>query len=46
MSNRIFRAVMAALLGLGLALTVWHVLYAIDAYQHSSIITFIAKELW
>ncbi len=46
MSSRVFWIVFAALVAIGAALTVWHILYAFDAYQHSSIITFIAKELW
>jgi len=46
MSTRVFWIVFAAVVAIGLALTVWHIVYAIDAYQHSSIITYIAKELW
>ena len=37
---------MIVVIALCLLLTVAHVIYAVYAYQHSSIIYFIAKELW
>ena len=39
---RLFWGLMTA----GLAVTVAHLIYVIYAYQHCSIIHFIAKELW
>lgn len=38
--------VIFAVIGICLALTVAHLIYAVYAYQHCSIIEFIAKELW
>lgn len=46
MNDRMFRIALFALIGLGLALTIAHVAYAIYAYQHASIIPFIAGEIW
>ena len=44
-TNR-FQNIMIVVIALCLLLTVAHVIYAVYAYQHSSIIYFIAKELW
>lgn len=41
-----FRRLIIAVTVLCLVLTVAHVIYDVYAYQHSSIIYFIAKELW
>lgn len=38
--------IIAALFVLGIGLTAAHLIYDFIAYQHSSIIYFIAKELW
>ena len=46
MSNRIFTRVLLWLVILCLALTVAHLIWILYAYQHCSIIEFIAKELW
>lgn len=46
MKERTFRIVLWSVLGICFALTVAHLAYAIYAYQHCSIIYFIAKELW
>ena len=46
MQPRTFRIVFCCLVGLCLLLTAAHVVYAWYAYQHASIIQFIAKELW
>lgn len=46
MKDRTFRIVLWSVLGVCLALTAAHLVYAIYAYQHCSIIYFIAKELW
>ena len=46
MKERTFRILLLALTGLFLLLTIAHLGYAIYAYQHGSIIKFIAGELW
>ncbi len=46
MKNRTFYIVLLTLIGICLALTVAHFAYTVYAYQHSSIIYFIGKELW
>lgn len=46
MKARDFNIVLVAVLAVCLALTIAHFLYAVYAYEHSSIIQFIAKELW
>lgn len=46
MKDRTFWIVLLSVIGLCLALTVAHFLYAIYAYEHCSIIYFIGKELW
>ncbi len=46
MKDRTFYTLFWVVLGLCLALTVAHVLYAVYAYQHCSVIWFVGKELW
>lgn len=46
MKNRTFLIVLFLIIGLCVALTAAHVIYAIYAYKHCSIIYFIGKELW
>ena len=46
MKNRTFTIFLLAFVGLCLLLTIAHLLYDVYAYQHCSIIYFIAKELW
>ena len=46
MKDLTFRIVLWSVLGVCLALTAAHLVYAIYAYRHCSIIYFIAKELW
>ena len=46
MKDRTFAIVLICIIGLCLALTVVHFLYAVYAYQHCSIIYFVGKELW
>lgn len=46
MKERTFRIILLSVVAICLILTVCHLIYAIDAYQHCSIIYFIAKELW
>ena len=46
MNNRFFQKLLLVVVGVCLVLTVIHVVYAVYAYQHASIVYFIAKELW
>lgn len=46
MKNRTFSIILCAVLAICVLLTVAHFIYAIYAYQHCSIIEFIARELW
>ena len=46
MKERTFRILLWSVLGVCLALTVAHLAYVIYAYEHCSIIYFIAKEMW
>ena len=46
MKNRTFLTVLISLVALCLVYTIGHLIYTIYAYQHCSIIEFIAKELW
>ncbi len=46
MKPRTFRIVFASVLGLCLLLTAAHFAYARYAYEHASIIQFIAREPW
>jgi len=46
MKAHIFNRVLIAVAALCLIATVAHIVYAVYAYQHCSIIYFIAKELW
>ncbi len=46
MKNRTFAIILFAVIGLCLAATVAHFIYAVYAYEHCSIIYFIGKELW
>ncbi len=46
MKNKTFLIVLCVVLGVCLAATIAHFIYLIYAYQHSSIIYFIGKELW
>ncbi len=46
MKERTFWWVLIGVLALCLALTLAHLLYAVYAYEHCSIIEFIARELW
>lgn len=45
MKERAFRLLFYCLLGLCIALTLAHFVYALYAYEHCSIIYFIGKEL-
>ncbi len=46
MKDRIWHILLPMVFGVCLALTLGHVLYAVYAYEHCSIIYFIGKELW
>lgn len=46
MKDRTFKNILVIVVGICLILTIAHLLYAVYAYQHCSIIYFIAKELW
>ena len=46
MKDRTFLIVLSILVGVCIALTAAHFIYAIHAYRHCSIIYFIGKELW
>ena len=46
MKERTFYTILLVLIGVCLALSVAHLIYIIYAYQHSSIIYFVGKELW
>ena len=46
MSDKIFYRFLIAVLAICMIATIAHLIYAIDAYQHCSIIYFIGKELW
>lgn len=46
MKDKTFAIVLCVVAGTCVALTLAHMCYAIYAYRHCSIITFIAKELW
>lgn len=46
MRSKTFHKVLLGLVAVGLLLTVAHLIYDVYAYQHASIIQFIAKELW
>lgn len=46
MAERTFRKLLLWVTILCLVLTVAHFTYAVYAYEHCSIIQFIAKELW
>ncbi len=46
MKDKTFWITLYVLVGFCVALTVAHLIYAIYAYQHGSIIYFIGQELW
>jgi len=46
MKERTFYMILFFTLGICLAFTIVHFIYAIEAYQRCSIIYFIGKELW
>ena len=46
MNDRTFTKVLILVVSLCALMTVAHFAYAVYAYQHCSIIEFIAKELW
>lgn len=46
MSEKTFTRVLIAVIAVCLMLTIAHFAYTVYAYQHCSIIEFIARELW
>ncbi|MBQ7364073.1 MAG: hypothetical protein IJW46_00550 [Clostridia bacterium] len=46
MNDHHYQKLLYAILATGVVLTLAHLIYAIVAYQQSSIITFIAREWW
>lgn len=46
MKDSIFTKILIAVVCICLVLTIAHLIYAVYAYQHCSIIYFIGKELW
>lgn len=46
MKTKTFYIILAVVLAVCVILTVAHLAYAVYAYNHCSIIYFIAKELW
>ena len=46
MNTKTFYILLAAVTALCVALTVAHLIYAVYAYNHCSIIYFIGEELW
>lgn len=46
MKSRVFTKILICVIAVCLLLTIAHVIYAAYAYQHCSIIQFIARELW
>ena len=46
MSDKTFYRFLFILVFVLMALTVAHIIYAISAYHNSSIIAYIAKEIW
>lgn len=46
MSDKLFFRLLTAIVCVGAILTLAHLAYAVYAYQHCSIIEFIARELW
>ena len=46
MKEKTFLTAVCLLVGLGVVLTLAHLLYIVYAYQHGSIIYFIANEIW
>ncbi len=46
MKQKTFCRLLIAVTALGAALTAAHLCYIVEAYQHCSIIQFIAEEMW
>ncbi len=46
MKQKTYFNILIAVVAICLILTIAHMIYAVNAYEHSSIIYFIAKELW
>lgn len=46
MKDKVYIKILVAIVTICLALTIAHTIYAVYAYQNSSIIYFITKEWW
>ena len=46
MSDKVFIKILVSIVAAGVFITAFHAAYIYYAYQHSSIIYFISKELW
>lgn len=46
MKSRTFIKILAVVMVVGLIVTVGHVIYIANAYEHCSIIQFISGEIW
>jgi len=46
MKSKTFQRIALGVIGMCLIFTIIHMIYAICAYRHCSIIYFIGKELW
>lgn len=46
MKDQVFRRLLIAVLIVCVLLTIAHLVYAVYAYQHCSVIQFIGRELW
>ena len=46
MKQKTYTILLAVIAALGLLATVLHIVYAANAYEHASIIEFIAREVW
>ena len=46
MSNKVYAWVLAIVILLGVASSVAMMVYTVDAYEHSSIVHYIASERW
>lgn len=46
MSRKVFYTILISVTVICAALTLAHIFYALYAYEHSSIIGYVSKELW
>ena len=46
MKPKTFAIILFAVLIVGIAVTTFHLIHAVNAYQHASVVEFIAREIW